>query len=279
MWAPFDYHSHNRRCGHAEGELADYARAARAAGLETFGFSDHCPAYFLDGDKPLPGTMMGKSELAGYVNEALALKEQGADRLDLRVGIEADWVPGFHDAYRDALAAHPFDYVLGSVHWVNGRSIFDRSRWADENADATYAAYYRLVIEAAQTGLFDILSHLTAVEAYGPPIGEATAAQWYPAVADAAVDAGCVIEVNTSGYRKMNGDEPFPNRRLLALLIARNVPLTFGSDCHRPGDVGWGRERVAALLESLGVDTRQTHHVTVRRGPIRAFTTTTPTRF
>ena len=78
--------------------------------------------------------------------------------------------------------------------------------------------------------MFDILSHLSVVEAYGPPIGDRAAARLYPEVTAAVAASGCVVEVNTSGYRKMGGDDPFPNRRLLRLLIDAGVPLTFGAD-------------------------------------------------
>ena len=53
---PFDYHSHNRRCGHAAGELADYIEAAASLGLAEFGVSDHNPCYWWEGDHPIPAT-------------------------------------------------------------------------------------------------------------------------------------------------------------------------------------------------------------------------------
>jgi histidinol-phosphatase (PHP family) len=188
------------------------------------------------------------------------------------VGIEADFVDGFEDAYRRMLDAHPFDYALGSVHWVHGVHVFDRTRWERENAAATYEAYYRLVARAARSGMFDILAHLTAVEAYGPPVGDALADRLYPPVVEAVRDAGCVVEVNTSGFRKMGGEDPFPNRRMLGLLADANVPLTFGSDAHRPDEVGFAQGRVEALLRDLGYALDEPREITVRRGPVRAFT-------
>lgn len=265
---PFDYHSHHWRCRHAEGDLADYVEAARAQNLTEFGVSDHAPAYFFEGDDPTPTTCMPKSELPAYVREARALQARYAGQITVKVGVEADFVPGSEHVYRDVLAEQNFDYVLGSVHWVNGRSVFDRSRWHSERAEDTYAAYYDLVICAAESGLFDVLSHLTVVEAYGPKMPDDVRARLYPPVAEAVAASGCIVEVNTSGYRKMGGDDPFPNRDMLQLLIAAGVPLTFGSDCHRIGEVGHGRERVAALLCDLGMDVGRPHSHAVLRGPL-----------
>ncbi len=250
--------------------MADYIEAALAAGLREFGVSDHGPAYFFPGDHPCPGTQMALSELPAYVREAHELKARFADRIAVKVGLEADFALGREDDCRAMLAGQPFDYVLGSVHWVNGRSIFDRTRWTAEDAGETYSAYYELLIQAAGSGLFDILSHLTAVEAYGPPISEELSDRLYSRVAQAVAASGCVVEINTSGYRKLGGDEPFPNRKLLRLLVAAGVPLTFGSDAHRPADVSFGRERVTALLAELGVDASRARPVNVRRGPILA---------
>jgi histidinol-phosphatase (PHP family) len=268
----FDYHSHHSRCGHAAGEMADYIEAAKALGLAEFGVSDHCPAFFFDGDDPTPQTSMAKSELPGYVAEARALKERYAGWIAVKVGIEADFVDGSEEVYRRTLAAHPFDYVLGSVHWVGETHIFDRSRWEREDPEATYAAYYRLVALAAQSGMFDILSHLTAIEAYGPPVEDALARRLYPPLVEAVAAAGTAVEVNTSGFRKMGGDDPFPNRSLLRLLADARVPLTFGSDAHRPDEVGYAQGRVEAILRDLGLDVMESRDVTVRRGPIKAFT-------
>jgi histidinol-phosphatase (PHP family) len=240
--------------------------------MTTFGISDHGPAYWLDGDHAQPQTQMACSSVTGYVAEALQERENYAGRLDIRVGLEADWIPGRADDLKQILDSHPFDYVLGSVHYILGRSIFARTRWDNEDASDVYTAYYEELCRAAASGLFDILSHLTAVEAYGPPIDPALAGSLYPMVATAIKESGCVVELNTSGYRKRpHADDPFPNHRLLAELVSRRVPLTFGSDCHAPHEVGYGADRILAALEHYGLQASGTP-CTVKRGPVLTFT-------
>ena len=263
---PFDFHSHHWRCGHAAGEMADYIEAAIAKGMDMFGVSDHGPAYWLTGDHDQPGTQMAVSELGICVAEGHALKERFGGRIALRVGIEADWIEGREDDLARLLDSQPLDYALGSVHYALGTNIFNKKRWGREEPEAVYRAYYESVARAAQSQLFDILSHLTAVESFGPPISDALAAELYPLTADAVAESGSAVEINTSGYRKMQGDEPFPNRRMLRLLIERGVPLTFGGDSHRPEEVGFGAERVVALLKELGVATNEPQLYLTRRG-------------
>ncbi|MDX1932178.1 MAG: histidinol-phosphatase [Capsulimonadales bacterium] len=256
----FDYHSHHHRCGHASGDISDYIERALSLGMVAFGVSDHGPAYWLPGDHDQPLTQMAKSELPRYVEEGRNLQRHYRDRIAVRVGLEADYIEGREAELATILAAHSFDYVLGSVHYAFGRNIFNPARWTHP-VPAVYEEYYRLVAKAAASGLFDILSHLTAVEAYAPPPTDAQAEQFYVPVADAVAASGAVVEINTSGYRKMGGDEPFPNRRMLRLLIERGVPLTFSSDCHSPAEVGFGRERVAGLLRELGIETSEAQPV------------------
>lgn len=276
----FDYHSHHYRCGHATGGMRDYIEAALAQGVASFGVSDHGPAYWVDGiDHAYPQTQMGVSELPAYVAEARELQSEYAGRIDVRVGVEADFLSGRTADLAELLSASRFDYVLGSVHYALGKSVFDRARWRLEDPVAVWREYYRLVIEAARSGLFDILSHLTVVEAYSPPVPVELMWEMYPPVAEAIAASGCAVEINTSGYRKMppgpnrSGEEPFPNRIMLRELIRCGVPLTFGADCHRPEEVGFGRERVLALLAELGVDTGNPSSLAIRREPILVYRT------
>jgi histidinol-phosphatase (PHP family) len=249
----FDYHSHNKRCGHAVGTLEDYVQQAISLGLTHFGMSDHGPAYWLEGDHAQPLIQMAVSELPSYVEEAVALKALYEDQISLAVGIEADFIEGQEAALAAWLAAHPFDYVLGSVHYCLGHSVFDRRRWKTQRPEAVFRDYYRQVIMAARSGLFDILSHLTVIDTYSPGMPDALAAELYPKVAEAIAESGCLVEINTSCYRKQPlWDEPYPNRKLLTELIVRGVPLTFGSDCHDPLDIQFGSERVKKLLQELG---------------------------
>ena len=180
----FDYHTHHVRCGHASGDLRDYVESAIRLGMTEIGVSDHAPAYWFDGiDHALPGIQMAVSELPAYVAEARSLQIEYADRIVVRVGIEADFIPGKEAELWAMLSADPFDYVLGSVHYVRGRSVFDKKRWQDENAADTFRAYYELVQDAAQSGMFNILSHLSVIEAYSPSMPETLQREIYPNVA------------------------------------------------------------------------------------------------
>jgi histidinol-phosphatase (PHP family) len=248
-----DYHTHNVRCGHAQGQIEDYVKAAISRGLTEIGISDHSPLYYLEGNDPTPGQAMAKNELEAYVEEVLTLKARYVGQIDVKLGMESDYIEGMESFYADIFAKYPFDYVIGSVHHVSNAHVYDHRRWGSKpDPMAVYAEYYRLVEKSARSGLFDILGHTTAILAYAPrPIpAEIEALQ------DKALDViratGVCIEVNTSGYRKMRTD-PFPSSRMIGRAVELGIPLTFSSDAHRPDEVAHAREQTEALFVARGV--------------------------
>ncbi len=248
-----DYHTHHNRCGHAQGQIEDHVKAAVARGLTEIGISDHSPLYFMEGNDPLPTQAMAKNELDGYVDEVLKLKQRYAGKISIRLGLETDYIETMESFYADILAKYPFDYLIGSVHHVFGSNVYDHRRWGSKpDPMAVYAEYYRLVAKSAQSGMFDILAHTTAILAYSPrPVPTEIEALQDEAL-EAVRESGVCIEVNTSGYRKMR-TEPFPSPRMIGKAVELGIPLTFSSDAHSPNEVAHAREQVEALFVASGV--------------------------
>jgi histidinol-phosphatase (PHP family) len=248
-----DLHTHHDRCGHAEGTLASMARAAAEAGVSVFGWSDHAPLFAHELDHPKPRTQMARSQWAGYLEEACAVRtalRTELPGLDLRIGVEADYLPGTEAVYREALAANALDYALGSVHEVEGWHIYKPRTWDSlDDPDAFHRGYWRAVRAAAGSGLFDVLSHLDAIKAMAPAARSAMGAEIEQAL-DAIADSGVAVEINGSGLRKAG--ELFPGPALLEGLVRREVPVTIGSDAHRAAEVGAGYREAAAQLRALG---------------------------
>lgn len=248
-----DYHTHNARCGHAQGQIEDYIQAGIRRGLREIGISDHCPIYWKDGDDPQPNIAMAKSELPGYVAEVLRLKAKYADQINVRLGLEVDYIEGDEDACRAILADYAFDYLIGSVHFSLNRNVYDNRRWDGvPDVMAHYEDYYRLIAKSAHTGIFDVIAHATAITAYAPKPIPAAIEPLQDAVLQEIRAAGVAIEINTSGYRKMTTD-PFPTPRMVAKAAALGIPITYGSDSHRPDEVHFAADKAAAVLEAAKV--------------------------
>ena len=248
-----DYHVHTARCGHAGGAMRAYVETALARGLSEIAFTDHVPLYFLPGDDPDPGIAMTRAELPGYVDEVRALSEEFAGRIDVLLGLEADYAEGHEAALAEILAAHDWDVVLGSVHWVKGDWIDAPHSGASHEREGTevlWEEYYRLLAKAAATGLFDVMTHFDLPKKFGHRRPSALAAAEAAAVA-AARDAGVAVEVSSAGLRKAVAEE-YPAPPLLTSLVAAGVPIVFSSDAHAPAEVAWGRDKIEAAALAAG---------------------------
>ncbi len=244
-----DYHIHTKECGHARGQMYEYVEAAIARGLPEMGFSDHMPLPYLPLDEEY---VMPAAKFPGYLDEVARLREK-YPQIQIRLGVEADYVPGYTAQLLEILSGYPLDYVYGSVHFIDGW-LHDDARFIDgyeiRGVDNVYRDYFHLVQEAAESGAFDILSHLDLVKKFGFRPQREIRGLLEETVAAVARSGKC-IEMNTSGLRKPV-KEIYPGKELLELLFAANVPVTLGSDAHAPEEVAGDFDQAVALLRQVG---------------------------
>ena len=182
------------------------------------------------------------------------------EHTDLRLGIEADFIPGAEDRIANLLDARDFDYVVGSVHFLRDHALDmdDYSVWGSgRSAEEIWREYFRALGEAARSGLFDILAHPDLVKVWGParrdrPLPEGDLRRYYELAMDGIAESGVAIEVSTAGLRK-RAQEIYPAPTLLAMCVEAGAPVALSSDAHRPEDVGADYDRALELLESAGV--------------------------
>ena len=249
-----DYHVHTFRCGHAGGASRDFVRRAVERGLSEIGFTDHIPLYFLPPSERDPKLAMREDQLDDYVREVEDLRREFRGSIEVRLGLEADYAEGREAELESWLARADWDLVLGSVHWVAGGWIDDPAtspaRFEREGTVTLYNEYYRLLSQAARTGLFDVLTHFDLPKKHGhrpdaPLASEAEAIR-------AARESGLAVEISSAGIRKPVG-EAYPEPRLLLEIVRAGIPVTFSSDAHAPAEVGWGYEKTLALARECGV--------------------------
>ncbi|GGH87833.1 histidinol-phosphatase (PHP family) [Pullulanibacillus pueri] len=249
----FDFHTHHDRCGHATGSIRDYIEQAIAKGLQYIGISDHSPYFAAKEDQAKPGIAMAKSEFPHYIAEVLQLKKEYQSKIEVLLGVESDYFEEHEALYRDIYSQYPFDYIIGSVHYANGKSIFDKQRWEGlSKADCLREKelYYASIQRSARSGLFDILGHIDAMKGYYPQFSDIeteAVEQTLKIIADSDV----AIEVNTSGKNKDCGGW-YPSHDILERACFYNVKITFGSDAHVPNRVGDEWEQVRTELKHLG---------------------------
>ncbi len=249
----FDFHTHHNRCGHAKGSISDYIEAAITKGLNIIGISDHTPYFGSEDDQAQPGIAMAISEFPNYVNEILHLKKKYKDKIEVLLGIEADFFPEHIDVYKKIYDQYPFDYIIGSTHYSGGKSIFNKKRWEGLNKEQKVQQkemYYDIINQSAQSGMFDILGHIDAMKGYFPEFSSIQT-QAVEQTLRIISEHDVAIEINTSGKTKTCGGW-YPSDEILERALFYKVKVTFGSDAHTPERVGDEWEEVRSLLKQIG---------------------------
>lgn len=244
-----DYHIHTTFCKHAVGRMEEYVERAIGLGFEEIGFADHMPVM------PEPQFCMGYEDLPLYIERVRELQDAYRGRIGIRLGCEMDIVTGREDEIRDIIVDAGFDYVIGSVHYLDGWP-FDQEKYRDVfeggELNAIHDRFFETVIRAANTGLYDITGHIDNIKRMGYRItGDMTG--YYERAAAALHVMNVAVEVNTSGIDSAAG-EVYPSVEFLSILNRHGVPVTVGSDAHRPEQVGRYFDRVCGLLRSAGYD-------------------------
>jgi histidinol-phosphatase (PHP family) len=180
------------------------------------------------------------------------------EQTDLRLGIEADFVPGREDRMASLLDARAWDYVIGSVHFLRDAAVDmdEWDVWATGSADPekVWRRYFETLGEAARSGLFDILAHPDLVKVWGGerPRPEGDPRRFYELAIEGIAESGVAIEVSTAGLRKPIG-ERYPSTAFLELCLEAACPIALSSDAHVPEHLGFEYDSTVAWLAQLGV--------------------------
>jgi len=248
-----DYHMHTPRCNHATGSMMDYAEVALRRGLHEIGISDHSPMpHGFDAE-----WRMDERELDDYLNELYrvqtAMKPRG---LVVRCGLEADFHPTGVAYIQSLLDYHEWDYVIGSVHFIDSWGFDnpdDQAGWQQWHEHEAWCAYFDTVAASARSGLFDIIGHPDLLKKYGhkqPDHATVDAAQTRMLAAVKAADI--TLEISAAGLRKPIG-EIYPRNAMVAQAAKLKIPFAYGSDAHAPQDVAHAMDQCLRALKTHGI--------------------------
>lgn len=255
-----DYHVHLRPDGagtlaadyFTAANVARYREAAEQRGIAELGCSEHVYRFrqALDVWQHPFWRENAVDDLDEYCEFA---REQG-----LKVGVEADFVPGREDRMATLLEGRPWDYVIGSVHFVGDEAVDhpDWDVWATRSADPekVWRRYFEWLGEAARSGMFDILAHPDLVKVWGSerPHPDGDLRRFYELAIEGIAESGIAIEVSTAGLRKPVG-ERYPAEAFLAMCLEAGCPIALDSDAHDPRHVGFEYDSTVAWLAEQGV--------------------------
>lgn len=255
-----DYHLHLRTdaldasasAHFTESNVARYRATASERGIAELGVSEHVYRFeqALEVWRHPFWQQYAHDDLDAYCT---FVREQ----TDLRLGIEADFVPGAEDRMANLLEAREFDYVIGSVHFIREGAV-DMDEYGvwkkGRSAEEVWRRYFQTIGESAASGLFDVVAHPDLVKYWGRerPLPEGDLRRYYELAIDGIAQSGIAVEVSTAGLRKRAG-EIYPAPAFLKMCLEAGAPIALSSDAHRPQDVGADYVQALDLLERLGV--------------------------
>ena len=176
---------------------------------------------------------------------------------DLKLGIEADFIPGREERMRNLLDGRPWDYVVGSIHFIaEGALDYDKyDVWnSGRSPDHVWRTYFTWLGELASSGMFDILAHPDLVKHWGKerPWPDKDLRFYYDIAMEQIAESGIAVEVSTAGLRKPVG-ELYPSSAFLEMVVDAGNPIALSSDAHTTEHLGYGYEDALKFLADHGV--------------------------
>jgi len=226
-----------------------YVEAALSRGADEVGFTEHLHR-FVDFEPALAGfwdtgdhrDLVEHSRryyyhdlnlhLDRYVEAVHGARDRG---LPVLLGLEVDFFPAHVDKVVEVLLGYPFDYLIGSVHWIGAWSVDHPDvayEFARRGVRRSYEDYFGLVAELAESGVVQVLAHPDVVKKFGHRCDDEPI-DLYRRVVDAARRGGVALEVSSAGLR-YEAAEPYPAPTLLRMGCEAGVPITLASDAHYP---------------------------------------------
>jgi len=239
-----DLHNHTTRCNHAKGSMESYIKRAIELGIDIYGFSEHAP---MDFDSHY---RLKFEEMNAYTSDVYKLKEKYKNNIQILLGYEVDYLKGYMD---ERVLKSDVDYLIGSVHFL-GEWGFDNPEFNKEyknrDIDQIWQTYFDNIESMAKTGIFDIVGHLDLIKIFNfMPTKDIRI------IASNALKAikqsNMVIELNSAGLRKPT-KEIYPSPLLLEMAYELDIPITFSSDAHALGQVGFKYNEVIKLAKKIG---------------------------
>lgn len=213
----------------------EFAQAAFEKGLDGLVFTEHAPLWY-----PEPRLhFMTEPELLRCIEDCLATKARWAGRLDIRIGVEADWHPRNAGFVAGLLARHPeIECATGSIH-LHGPH-WEKEKEGLDGEESTALAL-RETLAAVKSGLFSRINHIDFFRIHL----QRTGAEYHPERHEEAFreifaemeKRGIALEWNASGFRR-DFAEALPCDLVWRWSLDYNLPRTYGSDAHKPEDVG-----------------------------------------
>lgn len=236
--------------------------------LKIIGISDHSPVPFEN------NWSMKLDRLDEYISEITKLKEEFKQKIVVLKGIEADFAPDNQYCKKDFLQKYEFDYIIGSIHFVDNfnigkpwnidtdKDLFDKGMHEIFHDDGMMATqrFYELTIQMIEEMNPDIIGHFDKIKMFngGNKFFSERDERYRKMVLnvlDAIADKKKILELNTRGFYKKDVRQFYPSPWIIFEAKERGIPFMINSDCHHPDEMIKGYRIAAELMLDAGYKT------------------------
>ncbi|MCG8482238.1 MAG: histidinol-phosphatase HisJ family protein [Clostridia bacterium] len=247
----YDYHVHTSFSADCEAPINDIIESAIEKGVKEIAITDHI-------DYDYPSKQIDFSlDFEAYHRTLNDCREKYKDRIDVIKGLEVGLQHHVIDQSKEAVDAHPYDFVICSFHAAEKKELHFGDYFENKtplNAYIDFYTYTYQCLEAFQS--YNVVGHINIIDRYKKYIDKPIEFMGYFDIVEAifkrVIQNGKGIEINTSSFR-YNMDVLSPTMEMLKLYKELNGEIiTVGSDAHSPDYIGHQIDYIYDLLKHLG---------------------------
>ena len=259
----FNFHTHTLYC---DGKNApeDFIQTAIKKNMSAIGFSSHSPL-------PFKNTYCIKANrVEDYKNEIRELQKKYANKINVFLALEFDYVPELSDDFSILKNSMGLDYTIGSVHLVKNKK--SGKLWFIDGPEINYtsglSAIFDNDIKFAVTSFFEqsaemintqkptIIGHFDKIKMHNRNRFFKETEIWYIKLVKQTLDiirkSGSIIEVNTRGIYKKRSDSLYPGEEILTEILKSKIPITISADAHEPHELTSYYPEAIGNLKDIG---------------------------
>lgn len=233
--------------------------AAEKKGLSLIGFTEHSPRpRGYDYTREYREHLM--AHFPDYIREVVALRDRSKSSCKVLLGLEMDWLPKEIDFIQNACKAYDYNYIIGSVHFLEHWGFDDQEDpWREASEDkifSWYEDYFLHWLSMLESGLFQIAAHPDLIKIYSIKhfhkwLEKPGAKDLIIKCLHALKSSDMAMEVSSAGMRKACG-EFYPCPEIMRWAADLDLNISLASDAHNIRDVASFFPELAVYASKFG---------------------------
>lgn len=263
-----DYHMHFEYGDYNFDWVEGFFFAAKNRGLDEIGISEHSHTFpefeklYYD-DLILDNSEVGEfqkiwlktNKFKHTLQEYFDFMNELQKKHKVKIGIEVCNLKNQNEV-KKILKKWKFDYIIGSVHFINGWG-FDaskiKSEWNRHNLRQIYEDYTQEIEKLCESKIYDVIGHPFNLKIF-KNFPEFDATEYYERAANAIKKNNLVVDVNTGTKYRYPIEEITPCEEFMKISAEKNLPIIITSDAHKPEDCGKFCDEAIKYVKNFGYE-------------------------